>query len=257
MELKAGTAQILEHVVSIWVKQAASPLEENDPARWSCPTYPYQIRSVEQVFPGRDHLEDFESRRNELDQRLGKGKVKLETIHGFYCPSSEDTLRLILKEGFHNAIVGELTFCTDPLQAIRESLSSRPTNRLILARVSLGWKEYDYTEINNKYKIKNLRGVLPAFIITVEPVAHPKDQGVRQEAPVYGYEELPRSRVAEPKPQSPPNSPPTSNASVRLPKYITNLGGEFEGGIACVSCGRIAGPGSSGRYCIQCGEKIP
>jgi len=250
MDVRPGNAQVLEHVVGIWVKQANSPLEETDPMRWSCPTYPYQIKAVEQVFPGRDHLEDFESRRNELDQRLSKGKVKLETIHGFYCPSSEETLRLILKEGFHNAIVGELTFCVDPLQAIRESLSARP-NKVILARVSLGWKEYDYTEINNKYKIKNLRGVLPSFILTIEQVTPPKDQGVRQQAPVY---EEPPKRV------EPPQSPPTSSyspnsAAVRLPKYITTLGGEE--GIPCASCGRLAGPGSSGRYCIQCGTKIP
>jgi len=247
MELKACNSQLVDHVVSIWVKQHSSPLEEDDPLRWSCPTYPYQIKSVDQVFPGREHLEEFESRRNELDQRLSKGKVKLETMQGFYCPSSEDTLRLILKEGFHNAIVGELTFCTDPLQAVRESLSSRPVNKLILARVSLGWKEYDYTEINNKYKIKNLRGVLPSFVITIEQIAHPKTQG-HQVNPV-------QQPVVDLSNRSSPPISSSHSAVIRLPKYITNL--ENEGGIPCPSCGRLAGPGSSGRFCIQCGEKIP
>jgi len=253
MELRPCNSQLVDHVVSIWTKQASSSLPENDPVRWSCPTYPYQIKAVDQVFPNRDHLEDFESRRNELDQRLSKGKVKLETLHGFYCPSSEDTLRLILKEGFHNAIVGELTFCADPLQAIRESLSSRPANKLILARVSLGWKDYDYTEINNKYRIKNLRGVLPSFVLTIEPVAHAKHQDAP--ATTVQYESAP-VKLPESQPQSPPTSPYTSTA-VRLPKYITNLEKEEEQGIPCASCGRVAGPGSSGRYCVQCGTKIP
>jgi len=105
----------------------------------------------------------------------------------------------------------------------------------------------------NKYKIKNLRGVLPSFILTIEQVTPPKDQGARQQAPAPVYEEPPK-RV------EPPQSPPTSSyspnsAAVRLPKYITTLGGEE--GIPCASCGRLAGPGSSGRYCIQCGTKIP
>jgi len=222
MELKASPPQLVEHVTSIWIKQANSPLEETDPVRWSNPTYPYTIRSVDQVFPSREHLEIFESRRNELDQRLSHGRIKLETIHGFYSPSSEENLRLILREGFHGAIMGELTFCTDPLQAIRESLAGRPLNKLILARVSLGWKEYDYTEINNKYRIKNLRGVIPSFVLHIDQVVAPREQtpAAAPKSPLSGpltsYE-----RYEEVTPPS-PTSPGSNN--VRLPKYITDLG---------------------------------
>jgi len=219
MEIRTGNSNIIEHVVGIWAKQHTSPLDATDPQRWSCPTYPYNIKSVEQVFPGRDHLEDFESRRNELDQRLSKGKVKLETIHGFYCPSSEENMRLIIKEGFNNAFVGELTFCLDPLQAIRESLSSRPASKIILARVSLGWKEYDYTEINNKYKIKNLRGVLPAFVIHIEQVKRSQDQAsdtVKSYVSPHASREP--ERVASPSYTQ--NDLPSATASTRVPKCI-------------------------------------
>jgi len=256
MELRHGNSSIVEHVVGIWVKQHNSPLDPTDPLRWSCPTYPYNIRSVEQVFPGREHLEDFESRRNELDQRLSKGKVKLETIHGFYCPSSEENLQRIIKEGFPNAFVGELTFCLDPLQAIRESLSSRPASKIILARVSLGWKEYDYTEINNKYKIKNLRGVLPAFVVHIEQVTRSQDQA---SDPVKSYISPEPTRKPErvESPSVPQNDLSSVTSPTRVPKYIRDLNKEPEAGIPCVGCGRVAGPGSSGRFCISCGEKIP
>jgi len=263
MELRYGNSSLVEHVVGIWVKQHNSPLDQTDPLRWSYPTYPYKVKSVDQVFPGREHLEEFESRRNELDQRLSKGKVKLETIHGFYCPSSEDNLRLILKEGFHNAFVGELTFCLDPLQAIRESLSSRPASKIILARVSLGWKEYDYTEINNKYKIKNLRGVLPAFVINIEQVPLPQDQGgdvVKTYVSPRQERESPRDSPRMDTPTSSPSDSPSSfTTATRVPKYIRDLNkdDESQGGIPCIACGRVAGPGSSGRFCISCGEKIP
>jgi len=257
MELRHANPSLVEHVTNIWVKQHSSPLESTDPVRWSCPTYPYTIKSVDQVFPGREHLEEFESRRNELDERLGKGKVKLETIHGFYCPSTEDNLRHILKEGFHGAFVGELTFCTDPLQAIRESLSSRPASKLILARVCLGWKEYDYREINNKYKIKNLKGVLPSFVLNIEQFSHPKNQA-ESEAKPYSPPPVQQSRADASSNITQNDLPSSNSAPSRVPKYMRDLEtDDFKGGIACTSCGRIAGPGSSGRYCVNCGEKIP
>jgi len=260
MELKRANSSLEEHVLGIWVKQAVSPLSETDPVRWKNPTYPYQIRAVEQVFPGKSFLEDFENRRSEIEERLNKGKVKLETIHGFYCPSSEESLRNILKEGFNGAFAGELTFCIDPLQAIRESLAQRPT-KLVLARVTLGWKEYDYREINNKFKLKNLRGVLPSFVISIDQVQHGKDQ--------EGERETHRTLDAYPEPiqtsessygHASYTSPPASYTSPpsRVPKYITDLGNDgTEGGITCPKCGRIAGPGSSGRFCVGCGDKIP
>lgn len=260
MELKKCHHGLVDHVVNIWVKQTVSPLDESDPVRWQTPTYPYQIKQVDQVFPNKAHLEDFEARRNEIDERMNKGKVKLETIQGFYCPSSDENLARILKDGFHNAIVGELTFCTDALQAIRESLNPRPS-KVILARVSLGWKEYDYREINNKYKIKNLRGVLPSFVIHVDPVQHERAQAPEQRrVEVVAEPQYPSYHSPPPTHTSPTtnDSPNNSNAPVRLPKYMRDLGrDEFEGGIACVGCGRVAGPGSSGRFCIGCGERIP
>ena len=78
MELRPCNSQLVDHVVGIWVKQHASPLKEDDPVRWTCPTYPYQIKSIDQVFPGRENLEEFESRRNELDQRLS---VLIHSVH--------------------------------------------------------------------------------------------------------------------------------------------------------------------------------
>ncbi len=38
--------------------------------------------------------------------------MKLETIHGFYCPSSPEVLNQIIQEGFHTTFTGELTFST-------------------------------------------------------------------------------------------------------------------------------------------------
>jgi len=217
MELKPCSHSLVEHVTNIWVKQLHSPFPENDPTRYSLPTYPYKLVNVEQVFPGRDHLEDFEARRNELDQRLERGKVKLETIHGFYSPSSEESYRSILKDGFHKSFSGELTFSLDPVQAIREGLGGGRVNKLILSRVSLGWKEYDYTEINNKYKIKNLRGIIPSFVITY--------QLVQAEKPSVQPEVLEFRSPPAPVHHSPDPTPSYSSpsGSTRLPKYITDL----------------------------------
>jgi hypothetical protein len=169
MSLKLVSPAVVEHVTSIWVKQLRNRLEDTDQRLWSCPTYPYQIVSVEQVSPSRAALEAFEARRNELDKRMG-AMHKLETVQAFYCPSSQDVLNNIIKEGFHETFSGELTVCTDAPQAIHESLANHKFNKVVLVRVALGWKEADYTEINHKYKIKNLRSISPAFVITFQEI---------------------------------------------------------------------------------------
>lgn len=177
--------------------------------RWECPTYPFQITSIDQVFPSRQLLEVFEARRNEMDKRMGSNK--LETVQAFYCPSSPEVMNGILTVGFHQTFLGELTFCTDAPQAIRETLATKAVNKLILARVCLGWRDFDYAEINNKYRIKNLRSVLPAFVITFQSLFDSTTAPVRVDS-------APNSYVF-----SVESSAPINLAPVRLPKYITDL----------------------------------
>jgi len=254
MSLKVVSPAVIDHVTGIWVKQLRQRLDETDERLWRCPTFPYEIVSIEQVSPTREVLEVFEGRRNELDKRLGRG-AKLETIHGFYCPSSMEVLNQILRDGFYQTFSGELTFSTDAPQAIHESLTARPINKLILARVSLGWKDADYTEINNKYKIKNLRGVIPGFVITFRNIGESQPVPYTP-PPTSNYVELdlnikptnatsprsensyssPRSEPTYSSPRSEPtySSPPTSpvytapppespSSSARLPKYMREL----------------------------------
>jgi len=220
MEVKACAPSIVEHVVSIWLKNLRSPLE--DTHKYSTATYPYEILHVDQVFPSRDLLEEFEGHRNELDKRLGteRGGRKLETVNIFYSPSSEEVLRRILQEGFSGAFAGALTFCSDPTQAIREVLSARPINKVILARVCLGIKDIDFTEINSKIKIFNLKGCMPSFVISFRQVA---DESGKSRA-ASSSPRSPESRAPEPRASEQSSAPQATYSSpTRLPKYITDL----------------------------------
>jgi len=239
MSLKLVSPAVVDHVTGIWVKQLRNRLDETDERLWKCPTFPFEIVSVEQVSPTREVLEVFEGRRNELDKRLGKA-MKLETIHGFYCPSSLEVFHQILHDGFYKTFSGELTLSTDAPQAIHESLTARPVNKLILARVSLGWKNADYTEINNKFKIKDLRGVIPGFVITFRNIGSDSQPIPYTPPPTSNFVELDLNFKAAPayssprtetQATSPPTSPHTYSApppeplsdSARLPKYMREL----------------------------------
>jgi len=211
------------------VKQLHTRLDETDERLWSNPVYPYSIVSVEQVSPSREVLEVFEGRRNELDKTL-RG-AKLETIQGFYCPSSYDVLNKIVKDGFYQTFSGEITFSVDAPQAIQESLSSQPINKLILARISLGSKDRDYTEIHHKYKIRNLRGVIPAFIITFQYVGEGQAPIPYTPPPTSNYVELDltinrnnqtTTTTSSYEPET-TYSPPPPDPNVRLPKYMRDL----------------------------------
>jgi len=242
MSLKLVSPAVVEHVTGIWVKQLRTRPEENDQRLWSCPTFPYQIVSVEQVSPTRTALEAFEARRNELDKRLGPMN-KLETVNAFYCPSSQDVLNQIVKDGFHETFAGELTVCLDAPQAIHETLANRRVNKLVLARVSLGARDVDYTEINHKYKIRNLRSIIASFIITFQEIGESQKPIPQSPPPSSNYVELNLSinqlnHLQSQSPQSShqtlsfssPTSPSSTSSanttpggSARLPKYITDL----------------------------------
>lgn len=240
MSLKLVSPGVVEHVTGTWVKQLRNRPEENDQRLWSCPTFPYQIVSVEQVSPTRAALEAFEARRNELDKRLGPHN-KLETLQAFYCPSSQDVLNQIVKDGFHVTFSGELTFCLDAPQAIQETLSNQRVNKVVMVRISLGQKDVDFVEINHKYKIRNLRSVIPAFVITFQEIGESRKPVPQSPPPDSNMVELTLtpnqlSHIAKSSPQinasasssfsSPPTSPTpasSSTGSARLPKYITDL----------------------------------
>eukprot|EP00026_Physarum_polycephalum_P013686 Phypoly_transcript_14114.p1 GENE.Phypoly_transcript_14114~~Phypoly_transcript_14114.p1 ORF type:complete len:241 (+),score=41.88 Phypoly_transcript_14114:208-930(+) len=234
MSLRLVSPAVVEHVTGTWVKQLRNRPEENDQRLWSCPTYPFQIVSVEQVSPTRSALEAFEARRNELDRKLGPHN-KLETVQAFYCPSSQEVLNNIVKEGFHGTFSGELTFCLDAPQAIQETLSNSRANKVLLVRVTLGVKDVDYTEINHKYKLRNLRSVIPSFVITYQeigesripvPQSPPPDSNVVELT--LNANQLNHLAKSQSSPQlvSPPPHQSTSTASTssaRLPKYLKDL----------------------------------
>jgi hypothetical protein len=241
MSLKLVSPAVVEHVTGIWVKQLRMRPEENDQRLWSCPTFPYQIVSVEQVSPTRTALEAFEARRNELDRRLGPHN-KLETLQGFYCPSSQEVLNQIVKEGFHNTFSGELTFCLDAPQAIQESLATHRVNKVLLVRISLGIKGVDFTEINHKYKIRNLHSVIPSFVITFQEIGESQKPVPQSPPPDSNVVELSLSakqldhisKTQSPQHPSPAfSSPPVSptyasTSSARLPKYLKDLDASLE-----------------------------
>lgn len=244
MSLKLVSPAVVEHVTGIWVKQLRTRPEDNDQRLWSCPTFPFQIVSVEQVSPTRTSLEAFEARRNELDKRLGPNN-KLETLQAFYCPSSHEVLNQIIREGFHNTFSGELTFCSDAPQAIQESLGNHRANKVVLVRISLGIKGVDYTEINHKYKIRNLHSVIPSFVITFQEIGEsqkPVPQSPPADSNVVELTLSPNqlshiAKVQSPQHPSPVHSslspaPSASTSSARLPKYLKDLDASLDDDMA-------------------------
>jgi len=237
MELKQVSGATWDRVIGTWVKQLRSKSEDEGSVG---STYPYQIVNIELVSPARQHIEDFEERRNELDRRV----AKLETIQGFYAPSTEDILQRILKEGFAGAFAGDLTFCPDALQAIQEGLSVRPIHKLLLCRVVLGAKGTDYTEIHGKYRIRNVHGVMPSFLITFK-LPTPESAVAPPPEPVAHWPSA-----------EPTRSPPVSPASA--PKVLKQLTPEenppVPGGRQCDNCDKWHQWTS--KYCTRCGNRL-
>eukprot|EP01113_Clastostelium_recurvatum_P003947 TRINITY_DN1174_c0_g1_i1.p1 TRINITY_DN1174_c0_g1~~TRINITY_DN1174_c0_g1_i1.p1 ORF type:complete len:265 (-),score=70.31 TRINITY_DN1174_c0_g1_i1:56-793(-) len=233
--LKAVSGVTWDRVIQTWTQQLRNKSEFGDGS-----THPYQVVNIEMVAPGRDQLEDFEARRNELDQRV----AKLETIQAFYAPSTEEVLQRILKEGFSGAFAGELTFCPDATQAIQESLSVRPINKLLLCRVVLGSKGVDYTEIHGKYRIKFIRGVMPSFLITFKPFEAEGAKPVPEAAPRWPSEP---SRDQAPEPVAPPKE-------VSMKPLTAEENPEIPGGRQCDFCTKWHQ--WNARYCTRCGARL-
>jgi len=240
MELKAVSGVTWDRVISTWIKQLKSSKNDSDGSVGS--TYPYQIVNIEMVSPARDHIEEFESRRNELDQRV----AKLETIQGFYAPSTEEVLSRILKEGFAGAFAGELTFCPDATQAIQEALAVRPTNKVLLCRVVLGQKGVDYTEIHGKYRIKNIRGVMPSFLITYKPFVPEGAKPAPEPTPKWP------SEPERDHPVQQTSSLPTKEYS--LPPLTPEENPAIPGGRQCEVCTKWHQ--WSAKYCTRCGGRL-
>jgi len=242
MDLKPVNQSSWDRVIAIWVKQLRSSGEE--PNSFGS-TYPYQIVNINMVSPARPHIEEFESRRNELDQRV----AKLETIQGFYAPSTEDSLARILKDGFSGAFAGELTFCPDATQAIQEALSVRPINKLLLCRVVLGQKGVDYTEIHGKYRIRNIHGVLPSFLITYKQfAAEPAAPAAPEPTPHWPSEpvkdhSIDQASVSAPPPKEYVLKPLTPEENPPIP-----------GGRQCDFC--LKWHQWTSKYCTRCGNRI-
>jgi hypothetical protein len=72
--------------------------------------------------------------------------------------------KVLLDKDFQSAIeTNAVGFCTDPEQAVREGFSQ--TNKLLLCRVAVA---PSCRVINNKLIVKDLRGVQPSFLLTLE-----------------------------------------------------------------------------------------
>jgi len=150
MALKAVTQAVESHVAGIWSKGLTE-------------TIPQEIVFVEQYSPPTVLINDFESRRNELDRSLA-GR-KLQTIQAFIS-LNEDTLKKVLINGFHKTLGNtKLAFSTDPAIAIREGFGGG-YNKVLLCRIVLGREGADYSVVREKYVIENLKGVMPSFLIT-------------------------------------------------------------------------------------------
>jgi len=239
MELKQVSGATWDRVIGTWVKQLRSKAEDEGSVG---STYPYQIVNIELISPSRDHIEDFESRRNELDKRV----PKLETIQGFYAPSTEDVLQRIFREGFAGAFAGDLTFCPDPVQAIQEGLSIKPVYKLLLCRVVLGQKGVDYTEIHGKYRVRNVHGVLPSFLITYKlPSPEPAS------APTPDV--IPHWPSSEPT-KSPAISPAPAPRDYSLPPLTPEENPAVPGGRQCDNCQKWHQWTS--KYCTRCGNRL-
>jgi len=152
---------------------------------------PQEVVLVEQYNPHKDLINEFESRRNELDRSLG-GR-KLQTIQAFVTLHNS-ILRKVLKQGFYRALgVQKLAFSTDPSLAIREGGGGNQ-NKILLCRITLGREGTDYQFTNNKYIIENLQGIMPAFLITYaapnEAISLSPLSAEPEFQPVHGEEEI-------------------------------------------------------------------
>jgi len=150
MSLKPVSHAIENHVRGIWDKGLIDKVPE-------------EIVYVEQYSPTKDLINEFESRRNELDRALG-GK-KLQTVQAFICVG-EESLRSVLMTGFHKTLGNtKLAFSTDPSVAIREG-PGKNGREIILCRITLGREGVEYQLVREKYVLENTRGIIPAFLIT-------------------------------------------------------------------------------------------
>eukprot|EP01099_Mayorella_cantabrigiensis_P000950 TRINITY_DN1403_c0_g1_i1.p1 TRINITY_DN1403_c0_g1~~TRINITY_DN1403_c0_g1_i1.p1 ORF type:complete len:205 (-),score=63.38 TRINITY_DN1403_c0_g1_i1:43-630(-) len=126
----------------------------------------YRITSVLQIVPTKDHVNDFEGRRTELEREL-RGE-KLQTIPTLFYAPSQQVLHVTLRDGIGKAIQERTgtSFALDPAVAIREGSSQ--TNEVLMCRICLGKEGIDYHFINGKYVLKNSRQAMPAFLIGYE-----------------------------------------------------------------------------------------
>jgi len=150
MALKPVTSSVENQVKGTWEKGLSQAIRE-------------EVIQVELYSPPKDLINEFESRRNELDRSLG-GR-KLQTIHAFVTVHIS-ILPKVLSKGFYRALGNQkIAFSTDPHIAITEGGGGN-NNKIVLCRVTLGREGTDYQVVRNKYIVDNLRGIMPSFLLT-------------------------------------------------------------------------------------------
>eukprot|EP01103_Thecamoeba_quadrilineata_P001982 TRINITY_DN1185_c0_g1_i1.p1 TRINITY_DN1185_c0_g1~~TRINITY_DN1185_c0_g1_i1.p1 ORF type:complete len:165 (+),score=27.39 TRINITY_DN1185_c0_g1_i1:2-496(+) len=150
MNLKPVTPSVENHVQGIWDKGLQKSISQ-------------EIVFVEQYSPPKDMINEFESRRNELDRLLGN--KKLQTLQAFVAPD-HDSLRKILSQGFSKGLASsKIPFAVDAGIAIADG-GAKNGNRLLLCRISLGREGVDYQVSRGRYYIENLKGAIPSFLVT-------------------------------------------------------------------------------------------
>ncbi|KYR01623.1 hypothetical protein DLAC_01623 [Tieghemostelium lacteum] len=238
-QLKQVSAGVFKHATGLWSKSLTAN-DKPSQATEENPTYPYIITDVDQVVPTKEHMESFESKRNQLDKQMPVGK-KLETLSLFYNPTSEGLLKKILqsdwKETFlNNNGADQLTFYINANDAIQAN--DVPFYKLLICRVCLGREGLDFTQPHKGYyKVKDLTQISTSFLYTFRNSLLPYVPPPVESSPLKSSSSSVNSSPAK-----------TTTTSTSTP---SSPGGE---GKLCQACTKINSLTS--RFCTRCGNPI-
>jgi len=153
MSLKPVSPGVESHVKSVWSKGIEQGAINEE------------VVFVEQYYPTKEMINDFEVRRNELENAI---KARVQTMQAFYQPA-EEKLVALLKDGFFKTLGLRSVIVTKDPSVLVHSNRMTEYNRfkkLLLCRVSLGKQGVDYKLNENKYIIENPKSIIPAFLVT-------------------------------------------------------------------------------------------
>eukprot|EP01100_Stratorugosa_tubuloviscum_P015197 TRINITY_DN857_c0_g1_i1.p1 TRINITY_DN857_c0_g1~~TRINITY_DN857_c0_g1_i1.p1 ORF type:complete len:161 (+),score=84.03 TRINITY_DN857_c0_g1_i1:65-547(+) len=117
-----------------------------------------EIAFVEQFNPARQTIENFERYRSAMEAKIAPNK--LQTIIGYIVVPNE-AIQTLINVGFSNL---NSLFYRDPELLL---IDHPEANRVFQVRIALGRPVEDYTELDGKIKLRDLRAAIVSFVLIV------------------------------------------------------------------------------------------